>query len=139
MVKNSLLMVKRGAEGETTMSESYLPWLSGAFGLIGALIGAAASVLTVYFQTKLQDQRALLRHAAELARADYKLRVERAPPGTQFPPVSVFLAYEVKLLNLIEKGKLNPASFRRLSAEQDKLLDTAFAMAAERGGPRPAA
>ena len=63
------------------MSENYLPWIAGAFGLIGALIGAAASVMTVYFQTKIQDRRALLRHAAELAQADYELRVEKAPPG----------------------------------------------------------
>lgn len=116
------------------MSESYLPWLSGAFGLIGALIGAAASVLTVYFQMKIQDRRALLRQAAELAQADYELRIEKAPPGTQFPPISLFLTYEVKLLKLIERGKLSPASYRRLSAEHDKLLDTAFVIAAERSG-----
>ena len=81
----------------------------------------------------MSERRALLRHAAELAQADYELRVEKAPPGTQFPPISVFLAYEVKLLRLIEEGNLTPASFRRLSAEHDKLLDTAFTMAAERG------
>jgi hypothetical protein len=114
------------------MGESYQLWLSGAFALIGALIGAGASVMTVYFQTKIQDRRALLRHAAEMAQADYKLRMEQAPPGTKFPPISVFLAYEVKLLNLIEEGRLTPTSFRRLSAEQDKLYDAAFAVAAER-------
>jgi hypothetical protein len=125
--------MRRQSQREIVMSENYLPWIAGAFGLIGALIGAAASVMTVYFQTKIQDRRALLRHAAELAQADYELRVEKAPPGTQFPPISVFLAYEVKLLRLIEEGNRTPASFRRLSAEHDKLLDTAFTMAAERG------
>jgi hypothetical protein len=35
--------------------------------------------MTVYFQTKIQDRRALLRHAAELAPADYELRVEGTP------------------------------------------------------------
>ena len=119
------------------MSESYLPWLSGAFGLIGALIGTAGSVTIIYFQTKIQDRRALLRHAAEMVQADYRLRMEQAPPGTKFPPISVFLAYEVKLLKLIEEGRLTPNSFRRLSAQQDKLYDTAFAMAAERAEWRP--
>jgi len=98
------------------MSESYLPWLSGAFALIGALIGTAGSVMIIYFQTKIQDRRALLRHAAEMAQADYRLRMEQAPPGTKFPPISVFLAYEVKLLKLIEESRLTPSSFRRLSA-----------------------
>ena len=118
------------------MSEAYLPWMSGAFALIGALIGAAGTTLTVYFQNKVQDRRDLLRHAADLARADYEFRVENAPPGTQFLPLSVFLAYEVKLLRLLEKGKLTPASYRRLSAEHDKLLDAAIAVAADRAPPR---
>jgi hypothetical protein len=53
-------------EKGSQMSESYLPWLSGAFALIGALIGTAGSVMIIYFQTKIQDRRALLRHAAEM-------------------------------------------------------------------------
>jgi hypothetical protein len=44
--------------------------------------------------------RRALRHAAELALADYKLRMERAPPGTKFPPASVFVAYEMKIMKL---------------------------------------
>ena len=35
------------------MTESYLPWITGAFGLIGALIGAGASVLTIYYQLRI--------------------------------------------------------------------------------------
>ncbi len=114
------------------MTENYLPWITGAFGLIGALIGAGASVLTIYYQLKIQDRRALLRHAVELAQSDYKYRVEHAPPGTTMPPIAVFIAYEVRLLKLMEKGRLTSASFRRLSAEHDELLNTAFDMAATR-------
>jgi hypothetical protein len=91
------------------MTESYLPWITGAFGLIGALIGAGASVLTIYYQLRIQDRRALLRQA-----------------------IAVFVAYEVRRLKLMEKGRLTPASFRRLSAEHDELLNTAFDMAAAR-------
>ena len=68
------------------MTESYLPWMTGAFGLIGALIGAGASVLTVYFQLQIQDRRALLRQAVELAEADYRYRVEHSPPGRRCLP-----------------------------------------------------
>ena len=103
------------------MTNSYLPWITGAFGLLGALIGAGASVLTIYFQLKIQDRRALLRQATELAQSDYRYRVEHAPPGTPFPPIAVFIAYEVRLLKLMEKGRLTPAAFRRLSAEHDEL------------------
>src|SRR5512143_3389270 len=111
------------------MTESYLPWITGAFGLIGALIGAGASVLTIYYQLRIQDRRALLRQAVELAQANYRDRAEHAAPGTTMPPIAVFIAYEVRL---IEKGRLTPASFRRLSAEHDELLNTAFDMAAAR-------
>ena len=90
------------------MTNSYLPWITGAFGLLGALIGAGASVLTIYFQLKIQDRRALLRQATELAQSDYRYRVEHAPPGTPFPPIAVFIAYEVRLLKLMEKGRLTP-------------------------------
>ena len=114
------------------MTNSYLPWITGAFGLLGALIGAGASVLTIYFQLKIQDRRALLRQATELAQSDYRYRVEHAPLGTPFPPIAVFIAYEVRLLKLMEKGRLTPATFRRLSAEHDELQNTAFDMAATR-------
>ena len=114
------------------MTESYLPWITGAFGLIGALIGAGASVLTIYYQLRIQDRRALLRQAVELAQADYRYRAEHAGPGTTMPPIAVFIAYEVRRLKLMEKGRLTPASFRRLSAEHDELLNTAFDMAAAR-------
>jgi hypothetical protein len=117
------------------MSESYLPWISGAFGLIGAVIGgvigAAASFGGIFIQSKIQDRRAAVRLAARLALDDYKLRRETSPRST-FPPASVFVAYEVQIMKLIEKGKLTPAAYKSVSRKYDKLQEAAYELAAER-------
>jgi hypothetical protein len=110
----------------------YLPWLSGAFGLIGAVIGAAASFGAILIQSKMQDRRAAIRHAAELGLADYKLRMQIALPGTKFPPAALFIAYEMKIMKLLEKGKLTPEAYKRLSREQDELHKAVFETASER-------
>ncbi len=48
------------------------------------------------------------------------------------PPMSVFLSYQAKLMDLIERNKLTPETFRALSAEHDELLDMVLAMVKER-------
>jgi hypothetical protein len=47
--------------------------------------------------------------------------------------MSVFIAYQVKLMDLIERDKL---TFRALSAEQDELLEIVSAMSKERRNER---
>ena len=55
--------------------------------LLGALIGAAASIVTIVIQQRYQNKRELLKIAAEIALQDYKRRLElldpRRPP--KFP------------------------------------------------------
>ena len=117
------------------MSETYLPLIYGAFGLIGAMIGgviaAAASLGGIVIQSKIQDRRAAVRLAADLALHDYKLRREASPRST-FPPASVFVAYEVQIMKLIERGKLTPESYKSVSRKYDKLQEAAYDLAAER-------
>jgi len=105
------------------MRSADLPWITGAFGLIGALIGAGASFGAIYIQSWIQDRRAAVRLAAELALEDYKLRMQAAPPGTPFPPATVFIDYQVKIMKLIERGKLTPETLKDLSLEHDKFFD----------------
>jgi hypothetical protein len=114
------------------MSQTYIALVAGGFGLVGALIGAASSVLTVWIQAKTQDRRAALAQAAELALADYKLRMENAPAGAAFGPASIFIAYQVEVMKLIENGEFTPEAFRALSDKFDALDNAAKEMAEER-------
>jgi hypothetical protein len=67
--------------------DAYLPWISAGFGLVGAVIGASASIITVWIQSRVQDRRAALNQTAQLTLADYTLRMEMAPDG--FEPFKV--------------------------------------------------
>jgi hypothetical protein len=109
-----------------------LPLITAASGLIGAVIGAAASIAVVWIQTSKQDRRAALTQAAELALADYKTRMENAPQGTRFPPASIFIAYQWEVMKLIERGKFTPEAYKALSHRYDKLYDAAFELRDER-------
>jgi hypothetical protein len=104
-------------------SDVYLPL---AAGLIGALIGAGASIATTYVQARSEVKRAKIVQATNIALEDYKLRLDVAMArGGSMPPLGVFLAYYLDLLSKLEKkGPLTPAVLQQMSAEQDELLRT---------------
>ena len=104
-------------------SDVYLPL---AVGLIGALIGAGASIATTYVQARSEVKRAKILQATNIALEDYKLRLDVAMArGGRMPPLGVFLAYYLDLLSKLEKkGPLTPAVLQQMSAEQDELLRT---------------
>lgn len=104
-------------------SDVYLPL---AAGLIGALIGAGASIATTYVQARSEVKRAKILQATNIALEDYKLRLDVAMArGGRMPPLGVFLAYYLDLLSKLEKkGPLTPAVLQQMSAEQDELLRT---------------
>ena len=115
------------------MSPACLAWTTGAFGLLGALIGAGASIAAIWIQSRTQDRRERLRHAAELAFEDYKLRTEQIKNiGGTMPPMSLFIAYQVELLDLIEQGKFTPGTFKALSVKHDRMLDALGELVADR-------
>ena len=66
------------------MRSADLPWITGAFGLIGALIGAGASFGAIYIQSWIQDRRAAVRLAAELALEDYSYECKQRPQEPHF-------------------------------------------------------
>jgi hypothetical protein len=102
--------------------------LTGLLTLLGAVVGGLSSFAAVWIQSRKQDRRERLRHAAELALADYNFRAKH----TDTMAMSVFLAYQVNLMDLIERDKLTPETFRALSADHDELIDTVLAMVKER-------
>ena len=101
--------------------EPFVPLLSG---LIGAIIGAAASILGIVVQSRMQAKRDRLKEAVWLALQDWKTRFEVIKErGGNALPLAVFVHYHAKLLELAEQGKLNPAAITSLSAEQNELIE----------------
>jgi len=103
------------------MKDIYIPLFSA---LVGALIGAMASIITMWAQARIQDRREKIRHAADLALEDYKLQIDMAnKSGRQasIPPVVLFLHYYLELMNLMEKGKLTPERLKELSEKNAEI------------------
>jgi hypothetical protein len=100
--------------------EHVLPLLAG---LLGALIGAAASIITVVVQARAQASRDRTKEAVALAVEDWKSRMEMMKQrGGIMYPLAVFIHYHTKLLGLAEKGELTPAAIDKLAKEQDALI-----------------
>ena len=99
----------------------YVPLISA---LLGALIGAAASVGTVLVQSSAQNKRERRKDAVQLALEDWKTRVAIiTKKGTgAAPPLSVFVHYHARIVELAETGKLTPQAIRDLDDEQVELI-----------------
>jgi hypothetical protein len=93
-------------------------------GVIGAFIGAGASILTIWIQTRSQANRDRMRLVMELALEDYKQTIELArATGRPFnaPPVTLYLHYHLELAKLMEKGSLNTVELEILTRENRDL------------------
>jgi hypothetical protein len=101
--------------------DAYIPLISG---LVGALIGAAASIVTVIVQTRAQSSRDRTKEAIALAVQDWKFRCELMnEKGGKILPLAVYVHYHSHLIRLAEDGNLNPQTIKALSAEQDGLIE----------------
>ncbi|HUN54062.1 MAG TPA: hypothetical protein VMU29_02785 [Smithella sp.] len=104
--------------------ENYIPLISG---LIGALIGATASIVTIIVQSRLQDKRERIKMAAQIAMDDVKTNVEIALKSGRkaaIPPPIVYLHYNIKLMELLENNKLDSHTLRVITEENRKLIDS---------------
>ena len=114
------------------MSEVYLPLISA---LVGAIIGAAAAVLTVYLQLKSLERRDRVHQAAALASEERAFLIDKSEKEKTkliLPPMSLFIDHYVSLLKVVEKDGLTPRAIRRLQARRDKLWDFAVQLEADR-------
>lgn len=93
-------------------------------GLLGAIIGAGASIITVWLQTRAQMSRERLRLVMELALEDYKLNIEVARSSgkkVMIPPVTTFLHYHLELAKTMEKGMISTTDIERIVSENRKI------------------
>ena len=104
-------------------------------GLLGAIIGAAASIGTVWIQSHYQSKRDRLRLVTELALEDYKTNIELAKlHGKRFsaPPVALYLHYHLELAKLLEKGSISSVELEVLMEENQSVLETIKKVQTER-------
>lgn len=99
------------------MKPEYVSLLSG---LIGALVGAAASILTMWVQQRFQSKRDNARLASEIALKEFEHALQqsqafsKAGHEVEIAPVTVYIAHHAKLLELILQGELTPKAVRDL-------------------------
>jgi hypothetical protein len=100
------------------------PYLSLVSGLVGALIGAAASITGIWVQSRSQAKRDRTKEALALALEDWKMRLELIKErGGRALPLVVFVQYHTRLIEFAEQGALTPEALRSLSEEQNELID----------------
>ena len=92
--------------------------------LLGALIGAAASVITIMIQQRYQNKRDLIKIASDLALADYNRRCEAIAErgGGKIPPISAFVHYHAQVIEHMADGTFTPEVINALSDENDRII-----------------
>ncbi len=91
--------------------------------LLGALIGAASSLLTIVIQQRYQSKRELLKIAADLALEDHKQRCEAvASIGGKMPPVSTYVHYHLRVLEHMAAGTYSKDTVQKLAEESDQII-----------------
>jgi hypothetical protein len=104
-------------EGITKMMEWLTQHESLIAGFVGAIIGAAASILTVLIQSVYQAKRERINIVTTLALDDYRTKIElakRTGGGGGIPPAVLFLHYYLEVAKLLEKGDISPSDIERL-------------------------
>jgi hypothetical protein len=101
----------------------YVPLLSG---LIGALIGAGASIAAQFIQARFQSRRDRLKLITDMALADHKHTFEVAQKmgrPTLMYPLPVYVHYHAGLLALLEDNALTPEALRNLKEKNREIMD----------------
>jgi len=104
-------------------------------GLVGALIGAGASILGMHIQQRHQNRRDLVKLATEIAIDDYRRRLKIAEDqdlSISFPPIAAFVAYQIRVLEEMSSGVFDAETIKKISKEQEAILDAFENVAQER-------
>ena len=93
-------------------------------GLIGAGIGASSSLITVWIQARYQAKRERAKFAMEFAERDRQLMNQEADASGKTgprPPVVLYAHYHRRMFDLLERGKLNDKTLRKMTEENRRL------------------
>ncbi len=99
----------------------YLPLISG---LVGALIGSASSLIAVWIQVSKTDKRERMKAIIDLAwrerEAGYN-HLKSLGKGGAVHPISAYLLYHLRLMELLEKGNVDGEKLQSLYEEIKKV------------------
>lgn len=110
-------------------------WIPLIMGLLGALIGASASIITIYIQMKMQEKKEIIRLTCDLAIEDYKLSLNlHKDSGKPFmaQPIASYIHFHSKLLEALSKEKLDESCIRRIFEKNQKVCRLFEILNAER-------
>ena len=103
------------------MESQYVALISG---LIGALIGTAGSVLTVWIQGHYKHKSDLEIEGLRLALEDWKVRMTLPKDGGGGAlALPTFVQYYARLIELARKGDLTPGALEKIHEEHDRIVD----------------
>ena len=93
-------------------------------GMLGALIGAGASLLGLLIQQFYQTKRERVKVAADLGLAEYQqdLELAKRSSGGLVAPLAGYIIFNARLLEELSKGPITAEMITALSAEKLKVL-----------------
>ena len=106
--------------------------LTAGISLVSAVIGGLIAALPVIIQTKRQERGEAIRLAAEAGLKAYEAQVDKGVPSSS--PI-IFVWYHIRLMQLIEEGKLTRNAIKQVLREKDDLNEAFAEMAVERRTP----
>lgn len=97
-------------------------WIAVLSAIAGGVITGGTALLTQLIQARSELVRERARLAIEAAIADHRVAFEIAKMhGAFMPPLSVYIHYNARILEMLHEGTLKPESLRRLDQEQDAI------------------
>lgn len=94
--------------------------------LIGSIIGALSSIITMQIQAKIRDKRERWKTTIELAQKDYDGRIGRAEKkGGKYkiPPIEMYIHYHLELGKLLEKKHVTKKDLQTLKKNNRSLFN----------------
>lgn len=105
-------------------------WFPFFTGIVGALLGAGASIITTYIQNNAQNKRERMKIVSQLAIDDFKLSIDRAKDCAKstggrinLAPAVCYLHFYLKIWGLLEAGELNKISIINTMKENLEILE----------------
>lgn len=97
-------------------------WIPVVAAIGGALAGATGPVIIAWMNARRERERLLLKCATDAALKDFEISTAQAANGKVFP-MSTYLYYHIKFLELAVSGSLSEDAIKRLLKQRERILD----------------
>ena len=99
-------------------------WIPVAAALAGGLVASFASIITQMVQSRSESRRTRARLAVEAGIEEYKQAiaiVQKRGEG-KILPLNMYIYYNLQIIELVEKGKLNTKTLQSLNQEYREMV-----------------